>query len=195
MAGGVALPVAERTEVTAEKDCVGPVTFDRLDVVVVDPQGDRRLDERVERQVRVARREHDRAVDGVRRREGGNKPTRPVRDRTRARCETRGCGGGSACELHSQVGAGSARHAHGGCGSHPRVAQLDTPRHVIIPPDALQDLRMLVGDHQHTSAAAKNRTELGGMQQTFHRAVDHQRAAGQRRDHRRMAGERLRCAC
>ena len=192
MAGGVALPVAEGGEVGVEQGGVGTVALDADDVVVLDRQADRRLDEVVERQVEIAGGEHHRAVHAVGGGEGRHQPARPVGEGAGPAGEPDRAARGGAGEVHVQVGAGVGGDVHPPSGGDPFVAERDTAGKVVVPPQAFEHLRVLVGDHQHAGAATEDLAELWRVQCALDGAVDDEVAGGEAGDDGRVVGERLR---
>ena len=190
MADGVALAVAEGGEVRAEQVGVEAVALDRDDVVVLDAQAHRLADVGLEREVDVAGREHDDALDAVRGGERQAQPARPVRDRAGLGGDAGRPGAERALEPRREIGAGGRGHAHLRGRLEQRHAALDACLERRVVGVALEVLGVLVADHQHARAAAQDLAELGRVQQALDGAVDHEVGRRQRGDRAAVAGQR-----
>ncbi len=152
------------------------------DVIVGDGESDRRFHNAVERQVQIALSHDQRAVHRVRRRERDHQTARPVSDRARTGGQTGGARSERSIQIHPQVSTSGAGHVHLAGRVQSFECQLDTPREIVVPTEPLEDVGMLVGDHQDSGTATKDRTKFRRMQQTLDGAVDDQPRRRQRRD-------------
>ena len=156
-------------------------------------QRDRLLQVALEGQVDVARRQHQPAVDAAGGREGQRQPAGPVRHGAGAAGVAPVAAGHGALQRDREVGPGRRGHAH----LAGRAQALDVLLHeqlqraIVRRRQPRQGLGVLVAHVQHAGAALEDGRQFRRMHQPFDRAVDHQRAAGQRGHHRRHVLQRV----
>ncbi len=193
MAGGVGVWLPERLEVGGEELGVEWVVrvdrLDRLDVVVDDGESDRRTHVVGEGEVEIAGGEHDGAVDRAGGGEGEHEAARPVGDVAGFGGESTGAGANGTVEHHAEVGSRGRGDVHAGGRVEHLLAECDTAGEVGLMGEALEVLRMLVGDHEHTGARSEDLAELGSVQQPLDGAVDHEVGSRQGGDGAAVSGD------
>ena len=191
VAHAVRLLLVEGGEVRAQQIGVEVVAVDRRDAIARDRQAHRLAQVVLEGQVRIARREHERALDRTRGGKRDHESAGPVRDRARTIRGAPRPGGEGTGEADPQIGADRRGDVH----LLGRAQALQPRQHArlelaVVRRPALERLGILVGDHQHAGTGAEDGGQLGRVQQPLDRAVEDEVGGAQRGDGGRVALQR-----
>ena len=162
--------------------------------IVPDHERHRFFDVALEGQVHIALVEHHLPVDTARQRKTQAQPRGPISHLPGLIDKPRGTTHRRTGHADLEVGAAVGVHMHP---LRIREFVFGLVHHRTqsgVGLAAFQHFRVLVADHENAGALAQDRSQLFGMQQAFHGAVDHGVCARQRVDHRPHATDRQRCA-